>query len=157
MLQTNQPVPVDIKLTDDSGSLVSLRDFLGSYVVLYFYPKDDTPGCTVEACSFRDTNQDLVAKGVKVIGVSKDSVKSHQKFKTKHSLPFPLWADEDHILAETFGIWQEKKFMGRAYMGMVRATFVIDPNGIIIKVWDTVNPVTHTQEVIAFLTEYMQQ
>jgi peroxiredoxin Q/BCP len=157
MLTQNQTAPLDITLTDENNASVSLRDHLGSYVVLYFYPKDDTPGCTVEACSFRDAHQELLANNVTVIGVSKDAPRSHQKFKTKHSLPFPLWADEEHKLAEAFGVWQEKKFMGRTYMGMTRSTFVIDPHGVIVKVWETVNPVNHSQEVIVFLSSYMRQ
>ncbi len=153
MLAVGQKAPLTIQLHDDSGSDVSLHDLLGSYVVLYFYPKDDTPGCTIEACDFRDAQSDFQKMGVKVIGVSKDPLASHQKFKANHRLNFPLWMDTEHELAEAFGIWVEKSFMGKKYMGMERSTFVIDPKGLIVKVWPKVNSLGHAQEVLAAVTQ----
>ncbi len=124
--------------TADDGSTVSLSDFAGKTVVLYFYPKDDTPGCTTEACDFRDNLAQLTSLGAVVIGVSPDSPKSHTKFKAKYELPFTLLADEDNALAEAFGAWQEKSMYGKTYMGISRSTFVIDPNGVIRQSWDKV-------------------
>src|SRR5207302_1064917 len=122
MISEGQPAP-DLELESDTGDRVKLADFRGKTVVLYFYPKDDTPGCTTEACEFRDTYDRFREQGVEVIGVSPDPVKSHQKFKSKHELPFPLLADPEHKLAEAYGVWGEKKYMGRKYMGINRSTF----------------------------------
>ncbi len=130
---------------------LSLREKLDSWVVLYFYPKDDTPGCTKEACSLRDVREEFKRRGVEVIGVSKDSPKSHQKFIEKYKLNFTLWSDEDHVLMEAFGTWGEKRFMGRTYMGTLRSTFLIDPKGVISHVWEKVSPEEHGEEVLDML------
>jgi peroxiredoxin Q/BCP len=122
----------------DSGKKVKLSDYQGQPVVLYFYPKDDTPGCTTEACDFRDNLAQLTSAGAVVLGVSPDSVKSHVKFKAKFELPFALLADTEHTLAEAYGAWREKSMYGKAYMGIVRSTFLIDGNGVLRKVWDNV-------------------
>ena len=152
MLKVGDKAPV-IEVKDINNEKVSLADLSDQYVVLYFYPKDDTPGCTKEACSFRDWNAELKKLGVKVVGVSKDSVTSHKKFIEKYELNFDLWSDEDHQLIEAFGAWQKKSMMGKEYMGTVRATFVIDPKGIILRVWDKVNPPEHGQEIHDFINE----
>jgi peroxiredoxin Q/BCP len=156
MLQPTQSAPLDITVTNEAGEAVSLRSLLGKYVVLYFYPKDDTPGCTQEACEFRDADHEMQKLGVAVIGVSKDSLKAHEKFKTKYQLPFPLWSDPEHKLLEAFGAWGEKKFMGKMYMGIMRSTFVIDPQGKIINVWEKVTPKNHAAEVLAFLQQTLK-
>lgn len=141
----------DFDLPSDSGERVRLRDFQGRRVVLYFYPKDDTPGCTAEACSFRDAWNEIQKRGVVVLGVSKDSPRSHVRFKEKHSLPFTLLSDEDHVVADAYGVWGPKKFMGREYEGMDRATFLIGPDGRIEAVWPKVKPQGHAEEVLAAL------
>lgn len=119
---------------DESGKSVKLSDFKGKKLVLYFYPKDNTSGCTAEACSLRDGYNELVSEGYAVVGVSKDSVRSHQNFKTKHNLPFPLVADTDATLQQMFGVWAEKKLYGRTYMGTLRTTFIIDADGVIERI-----------------------
>lgn len=151
MLTAGTSAPLDIAVNDESGQPVSLRSFLGKYVVLYFYPKDNTPGCTTEACNFRDANAEFVKQGAAVIGISKDSPASHQKFKEKYHLNFPLWSDPGQRLIEAFGVWQQKKMMGKTYMGVVRSTFLIDPKGVVAKIWKNVNPKQHDQEVLEFL------
>ena len=151
MLTTGDKAPLKTVIKDSEGNPVSLSERLGKPVVLYFYPKDDTPGCTKEACSFRDWNTDIQKLGVQIIGISKDSPKSHQKFAQKYHLNFELWSDEEHKLMEAFGTWQEKKFIGRKYMGTTRSTFVLDAQGNILKVWEKVNPLEHGQEVYEFL------
>lgn len=144
------PAP-DFSAPDETGALRSLAEFRGKYVVLYFYPKDDTPGCTTEACNFRDDYSDYEKAGVVILGVSPDSPKSHAKFKQKFQLPFSLIADEDHAICEAYGVWGQKKFMGRQYMGVLRTTFLIDPEGKIIKVFEDVKPADHSAEVLAAL------
>lgn len=139
----------DFDLPSESGARVRLRDLRGKRVVLYFYPKDDTPGCTTEACSFRDAWSELERRGVVVLGVSKDSPKSHLRFKEKYGLPFTLLSDEDHAVADAYGVWGPKKFMGREYEGMDRATFLIGPDGRIEAVWPKVKPEGHAEEVLA--------
>ena len=136
---------------DQTGKTVSLSDFAGQKVVLYFYPKDDTPGCTTEACSFRDEHQAFTKKGAVVLGVSPDSAKSHTKFIEKFSLPFTLIADEGHKIAEAYGVWVEKSMYGRKYMGVERSTFVIDPQGKLSAIYRKVKPAEHTAEVLAGL------
>ncbi len=116
---------------DQNGNKVSLKDFTGKKVVLYFYPKDDTPGCTAQACNLRDNYSDLIDKGFQVIGVSMDSVSKHKKFETKYELPFPLIADEDKKVVNLYGVFGEKQYMGKSYMGIIRTTFLIDEKGII--------------------------
>lgn len=144
-------VAPDFDLPSDSGQRVRLRDLRGKRVVLYFYPKDDTPGCTAEACSFRDAWSEIQERGVVVLGVSKDSPRSHTRFKEKYSLPFTLLSDQDHAVADAYGVWGPKKFMGREYEGMDRATFLIGPDGRIEAVWPKVKPEGHAQEVLAAL------
>lgn len=136
----------------DRGSKISLADFKGQHVVLYFYPKDDTPGCTKEACAFRDAYAAFRAKNAVVLGVSTDAVKSHEKFVTKFKLPFTLLADEDKAIVHSYGVWGEKTFMGRKYMGTNRVTFLIGPNGEIKKVWTSVKPEEHAAEVLAAIS-----
>jgi peroxiredoxin Q/BCP len=136
------------KTTDESGETVSLKDLRGQKVVLYFYPKDDTPGCTKEACSFRDAFAKFKKRDIKILGVSPDSEKSHQKFVTKYKLPFTLLADTDHSIADAYGVWGEKKFMGRTYMGIHRTTFLIDEKGKIKKIFGKVKPEDHADEVL---------
>jgi peroxiredoxin Q/BCP len=137
ILTAGTPAPAFSATTDD-GSTLALSDLRGKNVVLYFYPKDDTPGCTTEACDFRDNLAQLTSLGAVVIGVSPDSAKSHTKFKTKYELPFTLLADEDNSLAQAFGAWQEKSMYGKTYMGIVRSTFLIDGKGVIRHSWDKV-------------------
>jgi len=150
MLQTNQNAPLDIQVLAQDGSTVSLRDLLGKPVVLYFYPKDNTPGCTKEACSFRDFESELQELGVQVIGVSADSVESHNKFSEKHNLSFSLWSDPKKELMQAFGVINEKSLFGKTVLGIMRSTFAIDATGIILKVWPKVQVANHTQEVIEF-------
>ncbi len=135
----------------NGGGKISLSDYKGQHVVLYFYPKDDTPGCTKEACSFRDNFAALKKKGAVVLGVSPDPVKSHDKFVEKFKLPFTLLADEDKKIVEAYGVWGEKSFMGRKYMGTFRVTFLIGPDGKIKKIWPLVKPEEHVAEVLAEL------
>ena len=136
---------------DQSGKIVSLGDFKGRTVVLYFYPKDDTPGCTVEACSFRDEHAAYKKKGAVVIGVSPDPAKKHVKFIEKFELPFTLLSDADHKIAEAYNVWVEKSMYGRKYMGMERSTFVIDGQGKLQAIYRKVKPSEHTAEVLAAL------
>ena len=130
------------------GETVRLKDLRGQRVVLYFYPKDDTPGCTKEACSFRDAFSDFKKRGIEVLGVSVDSEASHKKFTAKYKLPFTLLADPDHSIADTYGVYGEKKFMGRTYMGVKRITFLINEKGKIKKVFEKVKPEEHAREVL---------
>ena len=133
------------------GGKISLADYKGKNVILYFYPKDDTPGCTKEACAFRDEFAQFKKKGAVVLGVSPDSVKSHDKFVEKFKLPFTLLADEDKKIVEAYGVWGEKSFMGRKYLGVYRVTFLIGPDGKIKKIWPLVKPEEHAAEVLAAL------
>lgn len=135
------------------GGKVSLADFRGQHVVLYFYPRDDTPGCTKEACAFRDAYAALREKGAVVLGVSVDPVKSHDKFADKLKLPFPLLADEDRRIVRAYGVWGAKSFMGRKFQGTHRVTFLIGPDGRIRKIWPKVKPATHAAEVLQALVE----
>jgi len=134
---------------DANGETVRLKDLKGQKVVLYFYPKDDTPGCTKEACSFRDAFSDFKKRDIKVLGVSPDREASHKKFTAKYELPFTLLADPDHAIADAYGVYGEKKFMGRTYMGVKRITFLIDEKGKIKKVFEKVKPEEHAREVLA--------
>jgi len=136
-------------LKDNESKEHHLSDYQGRTVVIYFYPKDDTPSCTKEACSFRDAYQDFKDAGVDVIGISPDSEKSHSKFIDKHALPFTLLSDPDHAVCEAFGIWGIKKYMGREYEGVYRTTFIIDLGGKIKHVFENVKPSDHSQEVLA--------
>ncbi|WP_253899992.1 thioredoxin-dependent thiol peroxidase [Corallococcus carmarthensis] len=138
-------------LPDQSGATVSLSQFKGRHVVLYFYPKDATPGCTTEACDFRDEHSALVKAGAVVLGVSPDTVASHQKFATKQGLPFSLLADPDHALADAYGVWGEKSLYGRKFMGLIRATFLIGPDAKVVRVWPKVKVAGHVAEVLSAL------
>lgn len=146
-LQPGQPVP-DFTLTAGSGESVTLSQFRGKYVVLYFYPKDMTPTCTEESCQFRDYNGQFQALNTEVIGISPDDLKSHGKFAAKYGLPFLLLSDPDHEVCELFGVWQLKKMYGREYMGVVRSTFVIDPQGKLIREWRGVRIKGHVEQVL---------
>jgi peroxiredoxin Q/BCP len=139
----------DFSLSDENNITRRLSDFRGRPVVLYFYPKDDTPGCTTEACNFRDDYSAYVNADVVVLGVSPDSSQSHAKFKEKYSLPFPLLADDGHKICDQYGVWGPKKFMGREYEGVMRTTFLIDQNGRVAKVFENVRPAEHSVEVLA--------
>ena len=141
----------DFTLNDKDGNPVSLSDFLGKKVVVYFYPKDNTPGCSKQACAFASAYEGFKAKNVAVIGISKDSVASHVKFAEKYDLPFILLSDPDRIAIEGFGVWQEKKMCGKVSMGVVRTTFIIDENGVIEKVMEKVKPDTNAREILEYL------
>jgi thioredoxin-dependent peroxiredoxin len=146
-LQAGTQAP-DFNLPDDTGQPHRLSDYRGKYVVLYFYPKDDTSGCTTEACSFRDGYGDYTRAGVVLLGVSPDSVKSHAKFKAKYSLPYPLLADEGHVVTDQYQAWGQKKFMGREFFGVLRTTYLIAPDGSIAHVFENVKPAGHSQQVL---------
>ena len=150
MVEEGKPAP-DFELTSDSGETVRLSDFRGKPVVLYFYPKDDTPGCTAQACGIRDSYDDFAERGAVVLGVSPDKETSHVKFKEKYGLPFTLLADTEHKVAEDYGTWVEKKYAGRTYMGVERSTFLIDGEGRVTKVMRRVKPDTHADDVLAAL------
>ena len=152
-LTDGQQAP-DFTVETDKGETVSLKDFAGKHVVLYFYPKDDTPGCTVEACNFRDNIGRIEAAGAVVLGISLDSVQSHQQFRDKFELPFTLLADTDHTVAAAYGVYGQKEFRGHQYMGIDRATFLIGPDGTLEKVWAQVNPAGHADEVLAAIAEH---
>ncbi len=139
------------RLSDDTGHTVSLADFKGRKVILYFYPKDSTPGCTTESCDFRDNVNRFAKSGAVVLGLSADSVESHKKFKAKHGLNFPLLSDPDHKALEAYGIWQEKSLYGRKFMGIVRTTIVIDEEGKVAKVFPKVKVNGHVDQVLASL------
>lgn len=141
----------DFTLADDSGGKIKLSSLKGSPVVLYFYPRDDTPGCTREACAFRDQKQELTKHGAKVLGVSTDDVASHEKFRDKYQLNFPLLADPDHKVAEKYGAWREKNMYGKKSMGIQRSTFLIDAAGTVRKVWKKVSVDGHDAAVLAAL------
>jgi len=143
----------DFAVPDTKGKTVRLKDLRGKKVVLYFYPKDDTPGCTKEACSFRDSFATFKRRGIEVLGVSLDNERSHQKFTQKYSLPFRLLADTDRAVSEAYGTYGEKKFMGRTYMGNNRMTFLIDEKGKIKKIFSKVKPEDHAEEVLQAFNE----
>jgi len=146
-LQEGTQAP-EFNLQDEAGKYHRLEDYRGRYVVLYFYPKDDTSGCTVEACSFRDGYGDYARAGVVILGVSPDTVKSHARFKEKYSLPFPLLVDEGHAICDQYLAWGKKKFMGKEYYGVLRTTYLIDPQGKIARVFENVKPAGHSQLVL---------
>jgi thioredoxin-dependent peroxiredoxin len=150
VVEEGQEAP-DFELTSDAGERIHLSQFRGKPVVLYFYPRDDTPGCTKQACGIRDSYDDFEQRGAVVLGVSPDKETSHVKFKQKYGLPFTLLADPEHEVAEQYGVWAEKKYMGRTYMGVERSTFLIDPEGRIAKVMRRVKPDTHVERVLAEL------
>ena len=138
----------NFSLFDQNSKLYKLSDYLGKWVVVYFYPKDDTPGCTMEACGFRDVYDILLQKGVIVIGISPDNQKSHQNFKNKFGLPFYLLSDETHEISEKYGAWGQEKILGKSYMGIFRMTFIIDENSKITKIFPKVNPIQHGKEFL---------
>jgi peroxiredoxin Q/BCP len=150
-LPAGVPAP-DFELRDDTNTPRKLSEFRGKNVILYFYPADDTPGCTKEACNFRDDYSDYEKAGVVILGVSPDTVASHVKFKQKFQLPFPLLADEGHKVCDLYGVWGPKKFVGKEYEGVLRTTFLIDGNGNILKVFEKVRPAEHSQEVLSALS-----
>ena len=150
MIAEGQEAP-DFELTSDAGETVKLSELRGKPVVLYFYPKDDTPGCTTQACGIRDAYSEFERAGAIVLGVSPDNERSHVKFRQKYELPFTLLADTEHEVADRYGVWGEKKFMGKKYMGVNRSTFVIDEGGKVKKVFEKVMPATHADDVLAAL------
>ena len=150
MVSEGEPAP-DFTVETDAGETVSLSDFRGKPVVLYFYPKDDTPGCTAQACGIRDAYGEFEEAGAVVLGVSPDKVAKHVKFKEKYDLPFTLLADPDHEVAERYGVWSEKSYMGRTYMGVNRTTFLIGPDGTVARVMHDVKPASHADDVLAAL------
>jgi thioredoxin-dependent peroxiredoxin len=150
VVEEGQEAP-DFELNSDAGESVRLSQFRGKPVVLYFYPRDDTPGCTAQACGIRDSYDDFEQQGAVVLGVSPDEESSHVKFKQKYGLPFTLLADPDHEVAEQYGVWGEKKYMGKTYMGVERSTFLIDEDGRIAKVMRRVKPDTHAELVLEAL------
>ncbi len=152
MVEKGKPAP-SFSLPSDSGDIVSLESLRGQPVVLYFYPKDDTPGCTVQACGIRDAWGEFERSGAVVLGVSPDSAESHVQFRDKYDLPFALLADEDHSVSEAYGTWVEKNYAGKTYMGVERSTFVIDENGDVAKVMRRVKPDEHADDVLAVLAD----
>ena len=152
MLEPNIKAP-DFTLPNQNGEMVSLSDFLGKKVILYFYPKDNTPGCTRQACAFAAANAELEEAGAVVIGISKDSVASHQKFVQKQNLPFILLSDPELQAIEAYGVWQEKKLYGKVSMGVVRTTYLIDEQGMIEKVMPKVKPDTNAAEILEYLKQ----
>jgi thioredoxin-dependent peroxiredoxin len=152
VIEEGTPAP-NFELRSDGGELVRLADLRGTPVVLYFYPKDDTPGCTTQACGIRDAYGEFERAGAIVLGVSPDDESSHVKFKEKYDLPFTLLADPDHEVAERYGVWGEKTYMGRTYLGVLRSTFVIDADGTVKKVLENVKPATHAADVLAALAD----
>jgi thioredoxin-dependent peroxiredoxin len=150
MVEEGKPAP-DFELTSDGGETVKLSDFRGKQVVLYFYPKDDTPGCTAQACGIRDVYGEFQREGAIVLGVSPDDERSHVKFKEKYDLPFTLLADAGHEVADEYGVWAEKQYAGKTYWGVDRSTFVIDKDGTVKKVMHKVKPDNHADEVLASL------
>ena len=150
MVEEGKPAP-DFEATTDTGERVKLSDFRGKAVVLYFYPRDDTPGCTLEACAFRDTISEFEQRGAVVLGVSPDDEASHVRFKEKYELPFTLLADPEHSVAEKYGVWGEKNYAGKKYMGISRTTFVIGPDGNVVKTMHNVKPDGHAEKVLEAL------
>ncbi len=156
MIGENTQAP-DFSLPDQHGTVHSLKDMRGKWVLLYFYPKDDTPGCTKEACTLEKTSNRYAAKSCIVLGVSADSVESHAKFAKKHKIGFKLLADTDKTVINAYGVWQEKSFMGKKYKGIVRMSFLIDPEGKVRKIYPKVSPEEHAFEVLADIEELQKQ
>jgi peroxiredoxin Q/BCP len=152
MPEPGQAAP-DITLADDTGTIRRLADQRGRWTVVYFYPADDTPGCTTEACQFRDRNDEVLDTGADVWGISPDGAASHRRFREKFDLPFTLLSDEDHAVAERYGAWALKSNYGREYMGIVRSTFLVDPDGRLVRTWPRVRADGHAAEVLAALAE----
>ncbi len=151
-LKEGQPAP-DFQGIDQNGNTIGLDMFRGQKIVLYFYPKDSTPGCTAEACNLRDNYHTLMSRGIKVIGVSADNEKSHKKFSENYQLPFPLLADTEKKIIQSYGVWGEKKFMGKTFDGILRTTFLISEDGIIEHIFDKVQTKSHTEQILDFLDE----
>ncbi len=149
-IEMNQLAP-EFQLKDDTGKTHSLFDYRGKPIVLYFYPKDDTPGCTVEACEFRDDYSVYEEAGITILGISPDNEKSHSKFKQKYDLPFTILADSDHVVSDLYGVWVEKNMYGRKYFGIKRTTFLIGADGKILKIFENVKPKGHSSEVLSAL------
>ena len=147
MIEEGKPAP-DFELESDAGQTVKLSDLKGRPVVLFFYPKDDTPGCTTEACEFRDAYDVFRERGAEVLGISPDGVASHEKFKTKYELPFTLLADPEHKVADEYGVWGERKFAGKSYMGIIRSTFIIDQEGNVARAMMGIKPAGHAAQVL---------
>ena len=154
-LLINHEAP-DFSLKDQSGTNHTLSEYRGKWVLLYFYPKDNTSGCTKEACGIRDSFQDFGAHNAVVFGISTDSIKSHNSFATKYNLPFPILADEEKTVVNLYGVWQKKKMMGHEYMGIVRTSFLINPEGVVIKIYEKVKPEFHADEVLNDLKEFVK-
>jgi peroxiredoxin Q/BCP len=150
VIEEGKPAP-EFELTSDSGETVKLSDLRGKQVVVYFYPKDDTPGCTTQACGIRDVYGEFERAGAVVLGISPDDESSHVKFRDKYNLPFPLLADVGHKVADEYGVWGEKNFAGRKYMGVARSTFVVAEDGTVKKVMRNVKPATHADDVLEVL------
>lgn len=151
MLTVGSKAP-DFTLKNELGDLISLSDFSNQTVVLYFYPKDDTPGCTVQACSYRDSSEEFVKRNVKVIGISKDDVKSHKKFQEKYNLNFTILADPETEVVQSYGVWKEKSMYGKKYMGVSRTTFVLE-NGVVRAIFENVDPKNDVETVLKFLDQ----
>ncbi|RDB05491.1 thioredoxin-dependent thiol peroxidase [Runella aurantiaca] len=147
-LQVGEKAPL-FEAKDQNGNVVKLTDFHGKKIVLYFYPKDDTPGCTAQACSLRDSYDAMLARGYVVLGASVDNEKSHKKFAEKYQLPFPLLADTEHQIVEAYGVWAEKSMYGKTYMGTVRTTFIIDENGVIQEIISKIDTKNHAEQVLS--------
>jgi len=150
-IREGDPAP-EFDLASDEGTNVRLSDLIGRKVVLFFYPKDNTPGCTIEVCEFRDESGRFEAKDAVVLGVSPDPISAHMKFRRKHDLNFPLLADEGHAVAEAYGVWKEKSMYGRTYWGVERSTFLIDEEGTVVKAWRRVRPKGHADEVATVIS-----
>lgn len=155
MLEVGKQAP-DFTLPDQDGTSHTLQNYRGQWVLVYFYPKDDTPGCTVESCTLRDEFPSFEKLRAKIFGVSADTVHSHKKFAEKYRLPFTLLADPEKNMLEAYGVWGKKKFMGREYVGIKRSSYLINPEGKIVKVYEKVNPITHADQVLADLKENSQ-
>ncbi len=156
MITTGRKMP-SFSLKDDQGIVRTPADFAGKTVVLYAYPKDSTPGCTIEACTLRDNQQEILDEGAIIVGISPDSVESHVRFRDKHELPFMLLSDPDKTLLSELGAWGEKVLYGKHVMGIIRSTFVIAPDGTIEKVWPRVTPLKHAQQIATYLRERKAQ
>lgn len=153
MLELKTQAP-EFTLKDETGKEVSLSDFRGKKVVVYFYPKDNTPGCTKQACAFKNAYADFQKEDIVVIGISKDSIKSHQNFKKKYELPFILLSDPEHEVIELYDCWKEKKLYGKTYMGTMRSTYVIDEKGIILKTFEKASPDNNAKDILEFLVSH---
>ncbi|MGB7595405.1 MAG: thioredoxin-dependent thiol peroxidase [Erysipelotrichaceae bacterium] len=153
MLEIGQEAPL-FELPNQQGEVRKLKDYQGQYVVLYFYPKDNTPGCTVQACNYRDTMPEFTKRNIKVFGISKDGGDSHRKFESDFDLNFELLSDEDHAIIEAYGVWGEKMNYGKPYMGVLRTTFVVDPNGKVVKIFPKVDPKLDPQQVLEFIDQH---